>query len=340
MISKIYCELSEKSTKNHFWLVNGTILFDLQEEGWDSLTEKLINNKIRKITSRIKEKFLKENNELSKMNDIYVKIKNQILFLKHKPQDTLISAPLRSIFTNELLNNETGGLKVCDLFIDDEYLKTIACIITKNDEKQFLLNYERIYSVKYNIKNENGREEEKEVFAVVPKSARRIIEDNDHNILYTLVILKRAENSICEIFKNHHYIIRNTDEITKINNNNINNDIDINNEERIRLLEKEQEKIKFGILKWCHEAYVDWIHLKVIRLFVESKLRYGPQGSFIPLFIRVHPNMEKILEKILISKYAEFGGKIYTTDNCNEILGSAGENTEYPFVCVKIENMY
>lgn len=60
---------------------------------------------------------------------------------------------------------------------------------------------------------------------------------------------------------------------------------DGNNEEQRRKLQSDKKALEEKLASWCRqnfaEAFIAWIHLKAIRLFVESVLRYG-----LPINIR------------------------------------------------------
>jgi V-type H+-transporting ATPase subunit C len=65
-------------------------------------------------------------------------------------------------------------------------------------------------------------------------------------------------------------------------------------------------------VRWCRahygEVYAGWIHLKVIKGFVESVLRYGLPVDFLSVF--VEPNMKR--EKQQMSSLVEAIGKLRT----------------------------
>ena len=60
---------------------------------------------------------------------------------------------------------------------------------------------------------------------------------------------------------------------------------DGNNEEQRRKLQSDKKALEEKLASWCRqnfaEAFIAWMHLKAIRLFVESVLRYG-----LPINIR------------------------------------------------------
>ena len=83
-----------------------------------------------------------------------------------------------------------------------------------------------------------------------------------------------------------------------------------------------------------------WIHLKVIRGFVESVLRYGLPLDFLPIFIEPLKKNEKQLKQILIDNISkmrpELAEKSHDQLAEGEEEGEGDDDTEnLPFVCQK-----
>ena len=68
-------------------------------------------------------------------------------------------------------------------------------------------------------------------------------------------------------------------------------------------LQVEVEGMRSGLMRWCKthygEAFVAWMHIKVIRVFVESVLRYGLPVDFTAVLYKVAPNKEQELTHAL-----------------------------------------
>ena len=56
-------------------------------------------------------------------------------------------------------------------------------------------------------------------------------------------------------------------------------------------LKVEVDRLWSGLLRWCRahfgEAFIAWMHIKAIRVFVESVLRYGLPVNFAVVLVRV-----------------------------------------------------
>jgi len=61
-------------------------------------------------------------------------------------------------------------------------------------------------------------------------------------------------------------------------------------------LQVETDSMRSGLTRWSKthygEAFVAWMHIKVIRVFVESVLRYGLPVDFTAALIKVTPGRE------------------------------------------------
>jgi V-type H+-transporting ATPase subunit C len=88
------------------------------------------------------------------------------------------------------------------------------------------------------------------------------------------------------------------------------------------------------IVRWCRahygEVYAGWIHLKVIKGFVESVLRYGLPVDFLSVF--VEPNMKR--EKQQMSSLTDAIGKLRTELKVTDLGEDGGDDDtdDLPFV--------
>ena len=71
----------------------------------------------------------------------------------------------------------------------------------------------------------------------------------------------------------------------------------------IEQLQVEVEGMRSGLMRWCKthfgEAFVAWMHIKVIRVFAESVLRYGLPVDFTAVLYKVAPGKENELTQAL-----------------------------------------
>jgi V-type H+-transporting ATPase subunit C len=104
----------------------------------------------------------------------------------------------------------------------------------------------------------------------------------------------------------------------------------------------ECQQVHQTIGRWCQahfgEVYSGWIHLKVIRGFIESVLRYGLPLDFLPVFIE--PNMKK--EKQLKTALAEIISRLRPELTKKAELDAEEDEEDaenLPFVCQKFSGI-
>merc|ERR1719253_879636 len=73
-------------------------------------------------------------------------------------------------------------------------------------------------------------------------------------------------------------------------------------------LQVEVDGMRSGLTRWCKthygEAFVAWMHIKVIRVFVESVLRYGLPVDFTAVLYKVANAKEQLLSEALDKAFA------------------------------------
>jgi len=105
-------------------------------------------------------------------------------------------------------------------------------------------------------------------------------------------------------------------------------------ENMLEQLQVEVDGMKSALMRWCKthygDAYVAWMHIKVIRVFVESVLRYGLPVDFTAVLYKVQGNKEPELIKAL--------DKSLGTDSTMDDDDDNMEGDEYhDFVLIKFE---
>jgi len=105
-------------------------------------------------------------------------------------------------------------------------------------------------------------------------------------------------------------------------------------EERNKLI-TEKDRQKRNLTRWCKtnfaEAFVAWVHLKAIRVFVESVLRYGLPVNFQAILMQPHKREDKRLRDILAESFKHLASV--------HVVTSKEEDAEkfYPYVYISID---
>ncbi|KAF9036462.1 ATPase, V1 complex, subunit C [Hymenopellis radicata] len=195
----------------------------------------------------------------------------------------------------QMQRKKTGNLSVKSLadivhkedFVEDsEYLETLVVAIPKNLVKEWTTKYERLTAM------------------VVPRSAKTIASDDEYT-LYTVVIFRRVHDDFIQKCRESKFLVRDF----------------VYSEEEI---EKQREELETADMTekelWAEllhlsrtnfsESFQLLVHLKVVRLFVESVLRYGLPANYIGLAIK--PEDSKSAKKIfglLQEQFAYLGSR-------------------------------
>jgi V-type H+-transporting ATPase subunit C len=147
---------------------------------------------------------------------------------------------------------------------------------------------------------------------VVPGSMKQIHTDAD-TILYTVTILKGQyeagyyendefqpgtmvdfEEEFAKACRDRRFMLREFSwDPTKASTS----------ESALEQLQVEVDGMRSALMRWCKthygDAYVAWMHIKVIRVFVESVLRYGLPVDFTAVLYKVNNNKEPDLVNAL-----------------------------------------
>ncbi|KAA8916230.1 hypothetical protein TRICI_001627 [Trichomonascus ciferrii] len=202
---------------------------------------------------------------------------------------------------------QTGNLSVRSLhdvlrrehFVQDsEYLTTLLVAVPKQSKKDFLNQYETLTPM------------------VVPRSATVIAEDSEYTLFNVTLFTKYAAEFTSKV-REHKWTPREFKY----------------SEEAIADLKKEQQvasqterKLWSEVVRLARTAYGDiikaWAHLKAIRIFVESVLRYGLPPNFLTAVFQAPKNVEKA-EQTLVAKFGYLGGNAFNKDKRGKLKGDA-----------------
>jgi V-type H+-transporting ATPase subunit C len=200
-----------------------------------------------------------------------------------------------------------------DDVLETEYMTTMMMAIPKHSSKEFLENSQTMSQY------------------VVPRSAKLLYEDLEYG-LYRVVVFKKSAEDFKAAARDRRYTIRDFSfEATK---------------QADEAAKKETDKAEFDRLKglltnWCKinfaEAFTMMMHLKAIRIFVESVLRYGLKAgrpNFKAFVLMPNKGKHDALRKLLAGL---FGGVASMMDGEEEttVPGATGEF--FPYVSVTIE---
>jgi len=187
--------------------------------------------------------------------------------------------------TGSLLTRNLGDLvKKADFVQSSEYLVTILVVVPKALYDDWARKYENLTNM------------------VVPRSSRLLFEDADHG-LYAVTLFSKVLDEYRVKARENKFLVRdftyNEEELTAGKN------------ELSKLIN--DKKKHFGpLVRWLKvnfsESYICWVHVKAIRVFVESVLRYGLPVNFSVAVMRPSRRNNKRLREVLAELYGHLDG--------------------------------
>lgn len=163
-----------------------------------------------------------------------------------------------------------------------EFLASVAVVVPKVGEEAFLESYPALDAEAVPMGPE-GRRDAVRGSPVVPGSARKIAEDKDGYVLYALVILKRFADSFRTACREKRLSVREFTYDPAAAGGGAKAAAGLATEVAATL-----DALKDASRRQFQEALALWMHLKAVRAFVESVLRYGLPVNFTALLFKVH----------------------------------------------------
>lgn len=283
-------------------LVDGRTAWEyLQRFSWNSgkyRTEKPVSQLLELISTEA----FSADTDLRQRYAAYTAAKSNLASLERKQTGDLTVRSLDRLVTKR------------DIVLDSEYLQSVLVVVSASQHDNFLNTYETVSPM------------------VVPKSARQIVADKDY-VLYSVTVFRKYADEFIAKARESKWVIR---ELDFSENMAADADAEVKNA-------SEQERRLFGeMTRLASAAYNDvikaWGHVRTLRVFVESVLRYGLPSVFIAASFVPMKSVDKT-ESILIAKFGYLAGSAMARDKQGRIkdedLGEYGALVEHdykPFV--------
>ncbi|KAJ8674079.1 hypothetical protein QAD02_005341 [Eretmocerus hayati] len=271
---------------------------------WD-MAKYPIKQSLRNIADIISKQVGQIDADLKTKSTTYNNLKGNLQNLEKKQTGSLLTRNLADLVKKE------------HFILDSEYLTTLLVIVPKAGFQDWNALYEKLTDM------------------IVPRSSQLITQDQDYG-LFTVTLFKK----VIEEFKLHarekKFIVR---DFTY-------------NEEELAAGKHEMTKLvtdkkkQFGpLVRWLKvnfsECFCAWIHVKALRVFVESVLRYGLPVNFQAILLRPHKKSTKRLRDVLNQLYAHLDSSATAGGSGNQdsvdIPGLGfGQSDYFPYVYYKI----
>lgn len=260
-----------------------------------------IRSSLKEITEQITQQVGRLDEELKAKSSQYIQITNSVSAEERKASGNLLTRDLSDIVKPEHI-------------VESEYLTTLFVAVPKSLSKDWEKTYETITDF------------------VLPRSSRVIHEDNEY-FLYNVTLFKKVADDYKNLSRDRKFTVREF----KFNNDQLQS-----GKENKRKLAEEKDKIKTRLVLWSktnfQEAFTAWAHIKAIRVFVESILRYGLPPNFHPVLILTKRRDDKKVRDMLCQMYKHLGSQ-YATDAHDAETPLEGE-AFYPYVSLTINTEF
>ncbi|KAF5909130.1 V-type proton ATPase subunit C 1-A, partial [Clarias magur] len=248
-------------------LANGVDLVTyLTRFQWD-MAKYPIKQSLKNISEIISKQVTQIDNDLKARASAYNNIKGNLQNLERKNAGSLLTRSLADLVKKE------------DFVLDSEYLTTLLVVVPKTGYADWEKSYETLSEM------------------VVPRSSKLLFEDQDSG-LFSVTLFQKAIDDFRHKARENKFIVRdfqyNEDELKA------------DKEEMTRL--STDKKKQFGpLVRWLKvnfsEAFIAWIHIKALRVFIESVLRYGLPVNFQTMLLQPNKKNMKKLREVLHELY-------------------------------------
>ncbi|ESO97287.1 hypothetical protein LOTGIDRAFT_206255 [Lottia gigantea] len=273
----------------------------LQRFQWD-LAKYPIKQSLKSISEIIAKQVNQIESDLKSKATAYNNLKGNLQSLERKATGSLLTRNLGDMVKRE------------DFVLDSEYLTTLVVVVPKNIYNDWNLKYEKLTDM------------------VVPRSSKKIFDDNE-NVLVTVTLFKRVVDEFKHHCRENKFSVR---------------DFTYSEEEiqsgKTELTKLEADKKKqFGpLVKWLKvnfgECFAAWLHVKALRVFVESVLRYGLPVNFQAMVVQPSKRSTKRLRDVLKQLYSHLDNSALQqgTDEVDIPGIGLGGSEYYPYVSYKM----
>lgn len=270
---------------------------------WD-MAKYPIKQSLRNIADIISKQVGQIDADLKTKSQAYNNLKGNLQSLEKKQTGSLLTRNLADLVKKE------------HFILDSEYLTTLLVIVPKILFNDWNAGYEKLTDM------------------IVPRSSTLITQDQDF-CLFNVTLFKKVVDEFKLHAREKKFVVR---------------DFTYNEEElaagknEITKLVTDKKK-QFGpLVRWLKvnfsECFCAWIHVKALRVFVESVLRYGLPVNFQAILIHPNKKTQKRLREELNKLYGHLDGSVAgantSADNVDIPGLGFGQSEYYPYVFYKL----
>ncbi|KFQ83262.1 V-type proton ATPase subunit C 2, partial [Phoenicopterus ruber ruber] len=328
-------------------LANGVDLISyLTRFEWD-MAKYPIKQPLKNISEALAKQVTQIETDLKTRSAAYNNIKGNLQSLEKKTVGNLLTRTLADIVHKE------------DFVLNSEYLITLLVVVPKSSYIQWQKTYESLSDM------------------VVPRSTKMIAEDAEGG-LFTVTLFRKVMDDFKAKARENRFMVREfyfdekelkceKEELMKLASDkkqqylmahimaafatgvpkhlSLRNGFMVPTDScELHLAQKTEAQDRGPLLRWLKvnfsEAFVAWIHVKALRVFVESVLRYGLPVNFQAMLLQPNRKSVKRLRDVLnvVFKHLDEVAAASIMDPGMDIPGLQLSNQEYyPYVYFKID---
>eukprot|EP00055_Hartaetosiga_balthica_P008093 m.29030 g.29030 ORF g.29030 m.29030 type:complete len:371 (-) comp6116_c0_seq1:665-1777(-) len=269
---------------------------------WDSRRFN-VKLSVRDISNQLKELVTKIEMEMKGRVQSYNQLKSKLQAEDRKTQGSLLIRSLVDIVEPK------------HVIEDSEFLTTLLVVVPKYAYAEWLKTYSGLTDF------------------VCPGSSELIKEDSEYG-LYSVTLFKKIVEDFKTAAREKKFSVRDFEYEA--------DDVQSTLEERDIMAHDFKEKHS-QLSDWLQlsldEAFTSWVHIKALRLFVESVLRYGLPPRFSYYALSHAPDNERKVRNDLIKLYGHLDKTSISGDDTVDIPGMQNGDF-YPYVCCDMKLQY
>jgi len=308
-VTKMHKQLTELKPNEEPTIIGVPVaMFTSMQWEWDEAKFQL-KTPLRDLCETITQRIASLDEELKLKVGELNNLKSSVVGLERKTQGNLMVRGLADL---------VGESDV----LESDYMTSAYVVVPKASVKEFDESYEKMAAY------------------VVPKSAKFLYEDSEYT-LYSVVLFRKCLDEFKAGCREKRFTVRDyTYDPGALDADRIKKETD----------SAEYERLKSMLANWCHinyaECYTMLLHMKAIRVFVESVLRYGLSAHGFGKSSELMPNFKAYLlqpkkgksEMLRKALGALYGGNGMSGDGDGEEIVVPGATGEFfPYVYTPIE---
>ncbi|KAF8561046.1 hypothetical protein P879_03259 [Paragonimus westermani] len=261
-----------------------------------------IKQTLSSLYAIISEQLSKIDTDLKTKSVAYNTVKGCLQTLERKQTGSLVTRDLADIVKSE------------QFVLGSEYMATLVVVVPRC-YSEWQSCYEKLTDM------------------VVPQSSQLIYEDQD-NGLWTVTLFRKMIEDFKTRCRERRFIVREFEyDEKKIEES----------KTELSKLESDKKRQFAPLFRWLKinfgEAFSAMVHIKALRVFVESVLRYGLPVDFQAVLIQPNKKAHKRLRDILRQLYSHLDSTAASTviDEDMPMVGVGSASDYYPYVSFKIE---